>query len=368
MSFREQVTEEVKAAAENSGDNSEPEETLEQIEVDFGEASFLKFYPTTLISGTFPTDEGNPIIRFPDRDNNDGRQDQGYLGLVMDDVSILTDEDEGMEDAAILETGADDSTEYRAVNFADEQTTEKFGGDGVGISGDTYEVAGRHTEVDGRVIVIVDRTASTSVARKIDVNGDTFAGMDEDTGDVNGGLIEYAPNDEDTDVGSRYARNPELREELYGTETGVMVTRRSEADSGATGYLGEDGGDGTPVVGEGEDGDTHTDAGRATYEELVAADERRDMMWYSVFNMETGDTIEPTTGDPVGYSFLEWRFDPTAGNLPEQDWEFVQEYIEAGAPTDEENILKNIEDNSDQLSDDPNTDRMVTLIQNDAGQ
>jgi hypothetical protein len=368
-SFRDKVTEEVKAAAEDSNDN-DTQETLDQIEVDFDDIPFVKFYPTTLLSGTFPTDEGNPIIRFPDRSNNDGRQDQGYLGLVMDDVSILTDSDEGMEDATILETGESDSTEYRAVNFDDNQTTEKFGGDGVDISGDTYEVQDRHTQIDGRAIVIVDRTASVSVARKLDVNGATFAGMDEETGNVNGGLIEYAPNDEDTPVSRRYARNPELREELYGEEVGVMVTRRSDADSGTTGYLGEDGdaNDGQPVVGVGDDGDTHTDPSRATFEELVAADERRDMMWYSVFDMNTGESIEPTEGEPVGYTYLEWRFDATAGNLPEEDWDFVQEYIEAGAPTDEDTILQNIEENADELSEEPNTDRMVTLIQNEAGQ
>jgi len=370
--FRDQATEEVKAAAENSNDDTE--ETLDQIDVNFDEASFLKFYPTTLVSGTFPTGDGNPIIRFPDRSNNDGRQDQGYLGLVMEDVSILTDESEGMQDATIIETGPEDSTEYRAVNLEDGQTTEKFGGDAVDISGDTYEVVDRHTSIDGRVIVVVDRTASVSVARKLDVNGATFGGMDEETGQVNGGLIEYAPEDEDTDVSRRYARSPELREELYGTEVGLMVTRRSEADSGATGYTGRNGQHDSPVVGFGEGETTHSDESRATFEELTKATtsdgtpERRDMMWYSVFNMETGDTIEPTEGEPVGYSYLEWRFDPSAGNLPEEDWEFVQEYIEAGAPTDEDSILQNIENNAGELSDDPNTERMVALVQNDAGQ
>jgi len=367
MNLRESVTEDVKASAES---NDDEQETLDQIEVDFGSTPFVKFYPTTLISGTFPTDEGNPIIRFPDASNNDGRRDQGYLGLVIDDLTIDTGDDTGfdMSEATFLKTSDSDSTEYRAVNFNDDQTSEVFGGEGVDISGDKYEIDERVTSIDGRAILVVDRTAAVSVARALDVNGAEFAGMDEETGQVNGGLIEYAPNDEDTAVSRRYARNPELREELYGQEVGVMVTRRSEADSGATGYLGEDGGDGQPVVGEGEDGDTHTDPNRATFEELVAADERRDMMWYSVFNMETGDSIEPTEGEPIGYSYLEWRFDPTAGNLPEEDWEFVQEYIEAGAPTDEDTILQNIEDNSDELSDDPNTDRMVTLIQNEAGQ
>ena len=370
-SFRSQVTEEVKAASEDN--NSEEEETLEQIEVDFDSTPFIKIYPTTLVSGQFPTDEGNPIIRFPDRGNNDGRQDQGYLGLVVDDPTILTDADEGMDEATILKTDDTDSTEYRAVNFADENTTEKSGGDAVDISGDTYFVDEQVDEIDGRAILVVDRSASTSVARKLDVNGATFAGMDEETGQVNGGLIEYAPDDEDADVGSRYARNPELREEFYGEEIGVMVGRRSEFDAGATGYLGREGQHNEPVVGEGEDGETHTNPGRATFEELTEAQidgqaERRDMMWYTVFDMDSGESIEPTEGEPTGYSYLEWRFDLEAGNLPEEDWDFVQEYIEAGAPTDEDTIIQNIEDNEDELSDDPNTDRMVNLIQNEAGQ
>lgn len=378
-SFREQQTQEIKEAAEDSNSDGGQQETLDQIEVDFGEIPFVKFYPTTLPSGTFPVGEGNPIIRFPDAGNNDGRRDQGYLGLVMDDLSVLTDEEEGMDEAVILETGESDSTEYRIVNFDDPETSEKFGGDGVDISGDTYEVVDRHTELpEDRAILTVDRTASVSVARKLDVNGETFAGMDEETGQVNGGLIEYAPDDEDADVERRYARNPELREDLYGEEVGVMVTRRSEADAGATGYLGRNGQHSEPVVGEGEDGETHTDPSRATFEELTEASvdgqpERRDMMWYTVFDMETGETLEPVAADgegsePVGYSYLEWRFDPSAGNLPEEDWDFVQQYIEKGAPTDEDTILANIEENADDLSEDPNTERMVRLIQNEAGQ
>jgi len=384
MNFTAQATQEVQEAAQNSGSGSnESQETLEQIEVEMDSIPFVKFYPTTLVSGTFPEDEGNPIIRFPDSNNNDGRRDQGYLGIVLDDLTILTDEDEGMDEAVFVETDADDTTEYRAVNFDDKNTTEKFGGEAVSIDGDQYGIADTTTSIDGRAILVVDRTASLSVARKLDVNGDTYAGMDEETGDVNGGLVEYAftgDNGENVDidgnevpVGSRYARNPELRDSLLGEEVGFMVTRRGEADSGATGYLGRDGG-GTPVVGEGEDGSTHTDPSRATYGELVAAGDRRDMMWYTVFDMEDGETIEPVTVDdpdgrePTGYSFIEWRFDPTAGNLPDSDWEFVQEYIEAGLPVEEDTILQNIEDNSEQLSDDPNTERMVGLIENGAGQ
>jgi len=337
MSLRDSVTEEVQASNENSG-SSEREE-LEQIEVDFGEDPFINFYPTTLVSGTFPEDEGNPIIRFPDASNNDGRRDQGYIGLVLDDLSIDTTDESGfdMEEAFFAQTGDDDSSAYRAVNGNDDETSFQFDGAQVDISGDKYTIDERVTEIDGRTILVVNRTASVSVSRKLDVNGAEFAGMDEDTGRVNGGLIEYAPQDEETDVNRRYARNPELREELYGEEIGILVTWRSMVD---------------------ED-----------YAERVADpdDETRDMMWYTVVGPE-GDTLEPTEGEPVGYSYLEWRFDPEAGNLPDEDWDFVQEYIEAGAPTDEETILENIENNSDELSEDPNTERMVGLIQNQAGQ
>lgn len=380
MSFRDKVAQEVAEAAENSGSSNETQETLEQIEVDMDTTPFVKFYPTTLVTGTFPEDDGNPIIRFPDASNNDGRRDQGYLGLVLDDLELVTDEDEGLDQSFFVKTGENDSTEYRAVNFDDENTAEKFGGDGIDIDGDTYEVEERVTSIDGRAILVVDRTAALSVARKLDVNGGTYAGMDEQTGEVNGGLIEYAftgDNGENVDIDgnevpvqSRYARNPELRDEFYGQRIGLMVTRRSEADAGATGYTG---GNDEPVIGEGEDGSTHNDQNRATYEELVAAGDRRDMMWYTVFDMDTGETVEPVTADeggrePTQYTYLEWRFDPTAGNLPDQDWEFVQEYIDAGLPKDEDTILQNVEDNASELSEDPNTERIVTLIQNEAGQ
>jgi len=392
MSYRDQATEEINQVAENTNDSDDNQsESLEQIEVDMENIPFIKFYPTTLVSGEFPSDEGNPIIRFPDAGNNDGRRDQGYLGLVIDNPEIVTDPEEGMEEATFVETDEDDSTEYRAVNFGDSNTTEKFGGDAVSIDKDQYGVEDTTTSIDGRAILVVDRTASQSVARKLDVNGATYAGMDEDTGDVNGGLIEYAltgDNDQNVDidgnevpVGSRYARNPELRDGLLGQETGFLVTRRSEADSGATGYLGRNGQHDEPVVGEGEDGDTHTDPSRATYEELTEAvvdgqPERRDMMWYSVFDMEADDVsaIQPVSAEeeegrePTGYSFLEWSFDPSAGNLPDEDWEFVQEYIDAGLPDDEDTITDNIEDNLDDLSEEPNTERMVGLIQSEAGQ
>lgn len=333
MNMRQSVTEEVEQSANNDGEQEE----LDQIEVDFSSIPFVKFYPTTAITGTLVEGEGNPIIRFPDASNNGGRRDQGYLGLVMEDLSIKTTgaDDTGfdMTEATFVETDADDTTEYRAVNFGDSQTTEKYGGEAVNIAGDQYGVVSTTDSIDGRAILVVDRTASQSVARKLDVNGDTFAGMDEETGQVNGGLIEYAPDGADVEWNSRYTRNPELRDEFYGEELTTLVTRRSLVD---------------------ED-----------YSERVnnPEDQTRDMMWYSLFT-EDG-AVTATTGEPVGYSYLEERFDPSAGNLPESDIEFVREYIEQGAPTDESTIVSNIEENTSRLSEEPDVERIVGLIQAD---
>jgi hypothetical protein len=273
-----------------------------------------------------------------------------------------------MTEAFIVETDDDDYTEYRAVNFGDEATSEKFGGEAVNIDGDQYGIEDRHASLDERAILVVDRTAAVSVAKKLDRDGATAAGMDEETGQPNTGLIEYAPDGEgqvddfDGTISWRYARRPEMRDELLGTDVTFLVSRREEIDSGPTGYLGRDGdtNGGEPVLGLGEDEETHTNENEASYEELVAADEARGMMWYSVFD-EDGEALEPVEGDAVGYSFLEWNFDPTAGYLPDDEYEFVVTYEAEGLPTDEETILDNVRENFD----DANETRIVELIQND---
>jgi hypothetical protein len=363
--YREQVADEVAQAKENRGSNNGPQrESVDQIEVDMGATPFVKFYPTTAITGTFPEDEGNPIIRFRDEENN-GHAHQGYLGLVMDDLTIDTEDasDDGgfdMSGASIVETDDDDYTEFRAVNFTDDATSEKFGGEAVNIDGDQYGIDEQHTTLEGRAILVVDRTAAVSVAKKIDRNGATSADMDEETGQTNTGLVEYVPDDQESEVSWRYARRPELREELLGEDVTILVSRREEVDTGATGYIPN--GETEPVIGDADDGTTHSDDAQASYEELIAADEARGMMWYSVF--ADGEALEPVEGEATGYSFLEWRFDPTAGNLPDEQWEFVQTYQSMELPQDESTILSNVRDNFD----DANEDRIIGLIQSGAGQ
>lgn len=372
--YRDAVADEVTQAKENRSSNNDNDSfgrgfsDLEQIEVDMGETPFVKFYPTTALTGTFPEDEGNPVIRFRDESNN-GHGHQGYLGLVVDDLTIDTSSEGGfdMSDATIVKTDEDDYTEYRAVNFGDDSTTEKFGGEAVNIDGDQYGIDERVTTVEGRSILVVDRTAAVSVAKKLDVSGATPAGMDpESDDDLNSGLIEYLPDGEESEDGVtwRYARRPELREELLGEDVTTLVSRREEIDSDFTGYTDEDGNFALPVPGDvdKEDVEPHDDESEASYAELVAADDARGMMWYSVF--ADGEALQPIEGTSTNRPYLEWSFDATAGHLPDDQWDFVQEYQAQSLPTDEETILSNVREN---FGDETDEEKIVGLIQNGAG-
>lgn len=355
MGFRDQAADDIEDS--NSTNNGDDEE-LEQIDVDMGETPFVKFSPTTLPTFTFPDeDAGNPIILFKnkqrlaelgdDAENEDGYDlrllSTRYLGLVVEDISAVTDDDEGFDETVILDT-RDDRTDYRIFDGSDDQTTietnftkDEDGNpveDGLEVEYGSRSYKGEEVdEIEGRAILVVDRTASTSVARTLDIRGGPAAGMDEN-GDVNGGLVEYFPNDADYADNGRYARPfVELRPDLAGERVGIMAARRSEMDDDFA-------------------------------EEIAGDDSRSDMVWYTVFDMETGDSLERGDfGEPKSYTFLEENFDASAGQMPDADWEFVEQYVDAGMPTDEDTILANIEQQADQLSDDPDTGEMVDAIQ-----
>lgn len=317
-------------AAKEQGtvNNGGEQEELEQIEVEMGEMSFVHFQPTTAITGTFPDNEGNPIIRFPDAQHNEGRLDQGYLGLVLDEPAVSADADEGTENTVILDVA--DSNEVRVFN-ADDTQTDVLDGIGVEYSDRLYKGDVVDEFPDDRIILVVSGSASKSVARTLDVNGAPLAGMDED-GQKNDGLIEY-PNGAEADVYSRYARNPELRDELYGSEVGLMVVRREEFDE--------------------------------EYAELVESGERRAMKYFLVQG-DVGDGTEmlsPVEGEPIGYSWLEWNWNAEGGSVPDQDQEFINGYRNSGMPTDEATIRANISDNQDSLSGDTDEDTLVEMIQ-----
>lgn len=323
MAFENTVSE----AKEEGTVNTDQE--LDQIEVEMGDMTFIHFKPTTAITGTFPENEGNPIIRFWDEQHNNGRKDQGYIGLVFDNPTASVSEEEGTDGTIVLDVA--DSNEIRVFNTDDKQT-ELLGDVGVQYGDRMYRGDVIDEIPDERAIVIVSGSASTNVARTFDVNGEPLAGMDE-TGDKIDGLIEL-PNGADTDVYSRYAREPELREELYGSEAGVMVVRREEFDP--------------------------------EYAAQVEAGDARPMKYFLVQG-DTGEGVErlkPTTGDPVNGSFLEWNWNDTeTGAIPDQDLEFVNEYQRSGNSTDSETVRDFIDANRDALTGDTSDEQLVSMIQ-----
>jgi len=355
MSFREK-------AAESSKNSGNGQSEYEGIDVDMDEVAWVKMQPTTFVTGEFPEGENNPIIRFASPDNNDGRLDQGYLGVVLDDPEVLVDEDEGTEGTVILDR--DDSSEYRLFNEDDRGTEveKNFSENDEGeVVQDGYEVsfnAGQGSRsYDGqvvdeieedRIILTIGGTASKGVAKSLDVKGALAGDMDPEEGSPNGGLIEYMPDDERSgseSYTSRYTRDPELKTELYGTRVGFFLARREEID---------------------ED-----------FAEEVEEGNRRSMYWWTLFNTENEEVIEPevTETEPLQYSYLEWRWDADeSAGLPEEHYKYVQEYAEAaeqadGPDTDESTIRNHIEDDMDTFDsqpDDDTVDQMVERIQSQA--
>jgi hypothetical protein len=355
MSFREK-------AAETSKNSGNGQSEYEGIDVDMDEVAWVKMQPTTFLTGVFPEDEGNPIIRFAAPDNNDGRLDQGYLGMVLDDPEVLIEEDEGTSNTVILDR--EGTSEYRLFNEDDRGTEveESFTKDDDGeVVQDGYDVSfnagqGERTysgdvvdEIEeDRVILTIGGTASKGVAKSIDVKGALAADMDPEEGNPNDGLIEYMPDDERSgseSYTSRYARDPELKDQLYGTRVGFFLARREEID---------------------ED-----------FAEEVEEGNRRSMYWWTVFNTETEEVMEPETTDtePLQYSYLEWRWDPSDGaGLPEEHYEYVTEYADAaqqdgGPGTDEDTIRSHIEDDMETFDEEPDEDtieQMVERIQSQA--
>jgi len=357
MSFRDKAAE----SSKNNGNDSGGE--YEGIEVDMDNVAWVKMQPTTFFTGVTPEGEGNPIIRFASPDQNDGRLDQGYLGIVVDDPSVLIDEEEGTENTVVLDR--EGSSEYRLFNEDDEGTdveesfTKNESGDVVADGYDVTYNAGQGERTysgevvdeitEDRAILTIGGTASKGVAKSLDVKGAMNAGMEEDNDSPNDGLIEYMPDDMRSgseQYTSRYARdNPELREDLQGVRIGFMLARRAEIDE--------------------------------EFAEEVEEGERRDMYWWTVFNIEQEEVVEPevTDTEPEQRTFLEWRWDPDGGaSLPDEYYDYVSEYVDAasqsgGPSTDEDTVRGHIEDDIDTFDDEPGdneVEQMVERIQSEA--
>lgn len=349
----------VKAGASNSGGGNDSDSSYgpEGIEVDFDETSFVRQSPTTFVTGVAPEGEGNPVIRFKSPDYNEGRLDQGHLGLVLDDPEVVISEEEGTEGTVILETDDNDSTDYRLFN-EDDDDTKVVEGMGVKFGDRLYE--GEFVdEIDAdRFILNVSGASSKNIAKRLDKKGAMSAGMDEETGDTNDGLIEYMPSDMregGNEITSRYARDPELKNELYGQRLGLFLARREEVNTEDTGY-----------------GDDHEDQSEASYRELVEAGDARSMYWYALFDLDVGEEVEAEVTDQEveGYTWLheDWGQYNPSGGIPDDQWAFVEDYVEKAesgdVDTDEATITTNIEQNASNFDAAPETESMVAAIQN----
>jgi len=355
MTFRTKTEESVQELNEESQSR---QTTVESIDIEG--LPFVKFGTDVFITGEFPEDEGNPVVRFVAQDYNDGRLDQGYLGLVLDNPGFLVDEDEGTENTVVVDTADEDSTEYRVFNPDSEQTIEKDYG--IKFSGDVYD--GDKIEPsefdEDRIVLVVQGGASTAVAKALDKRGITARQVWDDeynNATTNRGLVEYNPDPNSNEPRVRYARSPnrengksdlrntvELRSELEGSEIGLLSTWRSNVDEDFAEELEE--------ARENDDSEV------------------RDSKWFSVFNMETEEKLEP--GDyeePVGSNYLTWTWDdnfsreddPTIDENPltEVEREFVEAYRESGQDTDEETVRQYVEED---LGDEANTEVIVETL------
>lgn len=381
MSFRDKAADGAVESRENSGGDSDNGGRQDYgIDVDFDETSFVRTSPTVFTTGVFPSlDEGNPVIRFKNAEYEEGRLDQGYLGLVLDDPEVIADEAEGTAGTVILDTDENDSTDYRLFN-EDDGETKVIDDMGVKFGDRLYEGEILDEIPDDRIILTVSGASAKNVAKRLDKRGPVEADMDEQTGDVNDGLIEYKPNDlrenDGSEITSRYARDPELKESLHGQRIGLFLARREELDDENTGYVGVNGdASDTPLLGDAEGVTTHNDPDDASFAELAADDDRpeRGMYWYVVFDVDNEEEVEmEVTDDEVhGYTYLheDWgRFDPEAGRLPDDQWAFVEEYVEdvedGNLDGDEETIRANVEDNAVEFDSEPETENIVSAITN----
>lgn len=336
MDFKQSAQNEVENS--NNGRRETPDIREHNIDLE-GDESFVRPQPGVMVNVTVPEGEGNPIIRNPSPQFNDDRLDQGYIMLVGDDPEI--DEDQADGEIVIIQDG----DEFRVFDTGDEGTEHKAEGM---VSYDSGQGARLYEgeevdEIEGRVRVVISGGASKYVAEVLDKRG-IPAGMDED-GNVNDGLIERAFIDYDSRTATdgdggevdwqyrtRYARPADLREDLYGTRVGLLMQR---GDVG--GYS------------------------------------------YSVFDLdaseEAGEPVKLERGDhglPAFTSYLEWRFDPSAGSsepqsLSDEEQEFVEGFLnnvdEGNLDTEEETIVEKVESNEELLGGNPNTDLIVREIQ-----
>ena len=222
-------------AAQSTTDSSTDGDRSEWEPTDVAGMAFAKQHPTTAVMGTAQT-----LRYFPDWDND--APDRGYFGLIIEDPSVYTD-DEDLADSAVFQAPDDQSgDDYKIVNLDDEQT-KHLEGSGVDFAGTLFYGEQTSAIDDDQIVLKVTGSSGMSVASTLDVKGGTGArsiGSREDEAVElhgggfpahNGGLVEYHP-DGRNEGGERprVSRHTDLRPDVEGRDVVVMIQRLAEID------------------------------------------------------------------------------------------------------------------------------------------
>lgn len=220
-----------KEAAENSQADSG---SADYERFDLTGLSYVKMHPTTAVGGT-------PVaLRYIPGDPDENLGDRGFAGLVIDDPFLVTD-DEDLEGGTIFAREGDKGDHYKVVDLNDE-ATKAIDDTGVDFDGNVYYGEPVDEFEEDRVVLKLTGNAGRSATCTLDVHGKGGADVVRDNNGnpvlndnghptYNNALIEHYPgNDDESYTPPRYARDTQLRPDVEGKQTAVMIQRLSEID------------------------------------------------------------------------------------------------------------------------------------------
>lgn len=335
-------------ASENQGGSADDYEPY-----DVSGDEWVRHHPTTAITGN-----AEALRLFTPREN------PPYMGLVLSDPEIVTDDPE-TENSVIIQRGEGGGDTYKVVNTDDEATRlmEDDGTDVAIFDGNDFEgevVDDFDLDDDQNLVVKYGGSSMRQVIKRLDANGGEEAGVvRDDDGNIvlsdngnpmqNKGLIEYHPDNGEDHFEYRFARDPVLREDLEGERVGVMLQRKKDVreDYDGRAYF-------TTVFRETEDGD-HEAVQQVSNPDEVTLDLLFDSGW---LEWSYPDDDEVDSGNST-----------TTAGLSESDQEAVdkiQTVIEkTGTPVaerDRESVVEVVMDNSNMLDPDTDPDEVVDAL------
>lgn len=213
-------------ASQSGNDDEEYESDYERFDLDG--VSFGKQHPTTAVRG-----EAVALRKLWDDDD----PDRADVAVILDNPSIVTSE--GPLEGSVVVHGDDEGDQFKVVNEDDDDT--KIMEDLIDFAGNTFygDVESDFGAMD-RIALKRGGGAGRSITSVLDVKGAVGArtATDED-GDIvlhdggfpqhNGGLVEYHPDGRDGER-PRYARDPQLRDDVEGHDVVVMIQRLEDID------------------------------------------------------------------------------------------------------------------------------------------